>query len=82
MSVEANEVLVVKGIMKKMGKFLIVQSLKHGEKHLHVHVKCDRHFSTAPKDVRMHITKMMKYGITFPQRAVIFPDGGSTDRSP
>ena len=38
MSVEANEVFVVKGIMKTMGKFLIVQSLKHGEKHLHVHV--------------------------------------------
>ena len=80
MSVETNEVLVVKVIMKKMGKFLIVQSLKHGEKHLYVHIKCDRHFSTALKDVRMHITKMMKYGITFPQRAVIFLDG-EIDRS-
>ena len=64
---------VVKGIMKKRGKFLIVLSLKHGEKHLHQ--KCAGHFSTAPKDVRMHIAKMMKCGITFPQRAVIFPDG-------
>ena len=80
MSVEANEVLVVKGIMKKMEKFLSVQSLKHGEKHLHVQVKCDRHFSTAPKDVGMHIMNMMKYRITFPQRAVIFPDG-EIDRS-
>ena len=78
MSVDANEVLIVKGIMKKRGKFLIVQSLKHGEKHLHE--KCAGHFSTAPKDVRMHITTMMKFGISFPQRAIIFPDG-DIDRS-
>ena len=71
-SVEANEVLIVKGIMKKKGKFLMVQSLKHGEKHLHE--KCAGHFTTAPKHIRMHVSRMIQHGITFPQRAMIFPD--------
>ena len=83
MSVEANEILIVKGITKgsksghrsvgRKAKLLRVYSVSSsGEKYLSE--KCAGYFSTSPQDVRLHVSTMVQNDITFPQRAVLFPD--------
>ena len=83
MSVEVDEVLLVKEITKgsksglpgvsKKAKLLKVYSIGSGrEKYLAE--KCAGNFSTSPKDVRLHISTMVQNDICFPQRAIMFPD--------
>ena len=76
-SVEANEILLIKGVtsrstLRGRGKSLKVYSLKHGTKQLSE--KCAGGFSTKPHSVRMHLSTMIEHSILFPQKAVLIPD--------
>lgn len=83
MSVEANEILVIKDVTKgskvripgvnRKAKLLRVYSVGSGEEK-YLTEKCAGRFSTSPQDVRLHLSTMVKNDITFPQRAVMFPD--------
>ena len=76
-SVEANEILLIKGVtsrstLRGRGKSLKVYSLKHGTKQLSE--KCAGGFSTKPHSVRMHLSTMIEHSILFPQKAVLIAD--------
>ena len=76
-SVEANEILLIKGVtarstLRGKGKVLKLYSLKHGLKQLAE--KCAGGFSTEPKRVGMHLSKMMEHSIIFPQKAMLIAD--------
>ena len=76
-SVEANEILLIKGVatrstLRGRGKSLKVYSLKHGAKQLTE--KCAGGFSTKPRSVKMHLSTMIEHSIHFPQKAVLIAD--------
>ena len=76
-SVEANEILLIKGVttrstLRGRGKLLKVYSLKHGAKQLTE--KCAGGFSTKPCSVKMHLSTMIEHSILFPQKAVLIAD--------
>ena len=76
-SVEADEILLIKGVatrstLRGRGKSLKVYSLKHGAKQLTE--KCAGGFSTKPRSVKMHLSTMIEHSIHFPQKAVLIAD--------
>ena len=72
-SVEANEVLVVRKV-KKLSKILKVYSVTH-EMKKNLAAKCAGHFTTAPRAVKLVISKLLQFFPTFlPGKAVAFPD--------
>ena len=72
-SIEANEVLVVRKA-KKLTKVLKVYSVTM-EMKKNLAAKCAGHFTTAPKAVKLAISKLLRHFPSFlPGKAVAFPD--------
>lgn len=74
-SVEANELLFIRGVSKTTGlgrgRFLKVQTLDFTEKHLSP--KCMGNFSTRPEAVQMHLSTATDHYISLPQKAILYP---------
>lgn len=83
-SVRADELLIVKGI--RSGSFpgrtktLEVYSMQYGKKFLSE--KCMAFFSTRPSEVRITISTMSRFGLSFPQKVIILGDCEIMSRLP
>ena len=74
-SVEAGEVLVICGVVKRgQGRVLKVNSATHGRKFLEE--RCTANFSTRPEDTKLSLNDMFKASVRLPQQAVIYPPAG------
>ena len=75
-SVEANELLFIRGTSKITGisraRYLKVQTQDFVEKHLSL--KCAANFSTKPDAVQMHLSTMIDHYIPLPQKAILYPN--------